>query len=267
MKKPYKVTLVGCGKMGGALMRKWVSSAPQISFSVIEPHDITAPGVKHFRSTDDAKEALHDADAVILAVKPQVMADICVRIAPLTHEKTLFLSIAAGQSLSTLEKNLGEGRAVIRSMPNTPAAVGKAMTTCIANAHVSAEQKALATQLLESAGRVAWLEDESLMDSVTALSGSGPAYVFYLVERLTESGQKLGLPEELATVLARQTIIGAAALMEAEPETPAAVLRQNVTSPGGTTETALRIVMDGRMQEIFDEALRAAHNRSRELSN
>lgn len=267
MNQPHKVILAGCGKMGGALLRGWISAALQIRLSVIEPHDITIPNVTHFRTIEDASTALRDADTVILAVKPQVMADVCARIAPLTRRETLFLSIAAGQSLSTLEKHLGENRPIIRAMPNTPAAIGKGMTACVANAQVTADQKKLAAQLLETAGRVEWLDHESLMDAVTALSGSGPAYLFYLMEVMAESGRKIGLPENLATILARQTVIGAAALAETDPDTAAATLRQNVTSPGGTTEAALKILMDGRMQSLFDDALRAARDRGRELGN
>lgn len=251
--------------MGSALLRGWLSSGIPAAFAAIEPHDIDASGAAHFRSIEDAGAVLGDADVVILAVKPQVMAEVCARLAPLVRDDALFLSIAAGQSLAALESHLGGARPVIRAMPNTPAAIGKGMSVCAANARVSSAQRALATLLLETAGRVEWLADEALMDAVTALSGSGPAYVFYLVEILTEAGRGLGLPEEMAAVLARQTVIGAAALAEAEGGTPAEVLRQNVTSPGGTTEAALTVLTDGRMRGLFEEALRAARDRGRAL--
>lgn len=247
------------------MLRGWLSHDIPAKFFVIEPHEVNAPGATHYRSIEGAGEDLRHADAVILAVKPQVMAEICARIAPLTRNETLFLSIAAGQSIATLEAHLGGARPVIRAMPNTPAAVGKGMSVCVANARVSEEQQALASQLLKTVGRVEWLKDESLMDAVTALSGSGPAYVFYLIEMLAESGRKLGLPEDMAMTLARQTVIGAAALGESESATTAATLRQNVTSPGGTTEAALKILMNGQAQALFDDALRAARDRSREL--
>ena len=151
-------------------------------------------------------------------------------------------------------------------MPNTPAAIGKGMTVAVANSNVSLENSNKAKDLLKTTGKFEWADEEEMMDAVTALSGSGPAYVFHLIEMLAKAGAENGLPENLAMTLARQTVIGAAALAEAEPQTKPETLRENVTSPGGTTEAALRILMDGRAQSLLNETLAAAKHRSEELS-
>ncbi|MCC6597914.1 MAG: pyrroline-5-carboxylate reductase [Alphaproteobacteria bacterium] len=267
MSTSYKITLVGYGKMGTALLRGWQASDIPADFTVIDPHNAPPTGTPHFKNADEAAEILQETDVLILAVKPQIMAEICQILKAHTPLKTLVISIAAGQSLSTLGKALPPGQPIIRTMPNTPAAIGKGITVCIANSAAQPQHKKLATRLFETAGKVEWLTDENLLDGVTALSGSGPAYVFYLIEILAKTGQSLGLAPDFATTLARQTIIGAAALAENDAHTPAETLRQNVTSPGGTTQAALDILMDGRVQAIFNEALLHAQARSRKLGN
>ena len=204
-------------------------------------------------------------DIIVLAVKPQSMGGVLPQVAPFSHEGTLAVSVAAGTSLEALDLGLGAGRAVVRAMPNTPAAVGQGMTVACANARVTAAQQAVADALLAAVGRVAWISDEGLMDAVTAVSGSGPAYVFLLAECLAAAGVKAGLPRELADLLARQTVSGAGALIAAS-DLPTSTLRENVTSPAGTTAAALAVLMgEGGFGPLLDRAVEAAARRSREL--
>jgi len=266
MTETTNIVLVGCGKMGTALLQSWLNSDIKATFTVIEPNARSITGAQHFQTIETASKALNAADAIILAIKPQSMSETCAALKSDITQNAFILSIAAGQSIASIESYFNEGQPIIRAMPNTPAAIGKGMSVAVPNAHIDETQKALAHDLLSSAGKTEWIEDETMLDAVTALSGSGPAYVFHLIEVLAQSGCKLGLPENLAMTLARQTVIGAAALAENEEDTPAATLRQNVTSPGGTTEAALKTLMDGRMQALFDEALTAAQNRGKELN-
>lgn len=266
---PYDLVLAGCGKMGGAMLDAWLSSGLLAQALVIDPSGLPDifqdnPHVSHAPAVPDRFN--NEPDVIVLAVKPQILKAASQQLSAITSDKTLILSIAAGQTLETLESLFGIAQPVIRTMPNTPAAIGKGMSVSIANAHVTAAQKKIAARLLEKTGKTAWIDDESLMDAVTALSGSGPAYLFLLIEILTESGKRLGLPEDMAATLARQTVIGSAALAEHESSTSAAQLRRNVTSPGGTTEAALKVLMDGKMQDVFDNALLAARNRGKELN-
>lgn len=275
MTKPQNIILVGCGKMGSALLHGWLQRNIDAQFSVIEPNDLpdilsndlTSKSINHFHNIDDASDTLKQTDAIILAVKPQLIAGICNNLKQHTPKTALILSIAAGQSITTFENHFSSKQPIIRAMPNTPAAIGKAMSVAIANTATNAHQKNIARTLLESAGKLEWLDNEGLLNAVTALSGSGPAYVFHLIEILTQSGIECGLSQELSTKLARQTVIGSAALAEQAPEATAQTLRKNVTSPGGTTQAALNILMDGRAQKIFDETLKAATKRGRQLNN
>jgi pyrroline-5-carboxylate reductase len=206
------------------------------------------------------------APAVLLmAVKPQMMDAVFPPLGKLAGPRTLVLSIAAGRKIEGFERHLAQGVAVVRAMPNTPAAIGRGMTVCVANAHVTAEQRALCDELLGAVGEVAWVDDEAQIDAVTAVSGSGPAYVFLLAECLAEAGVAAGLSEPLAKELARATISGAGELLR-QSDLEAAVLRQNVTSPGGTTAAALGVLMgpDG-LRELMTRAVAAAAKRSREL--
>lgn len=253
--------------MGSALLRGWVNNNINASFSVIEPNDIEAPTqITHFKTVSEAQEALANADMVILAVKPQMMVNICTELSAHISEQTCILSIAAGQSLQSFKTYFGAEQPVIRSMPNTPAAIGKGISVSIAGKNVNDGQKALANTLLSCAGHSEWVDDESLMDAVTAVSGSGPAYIFHLIEVLANSGEKLGLSKELANKLARQTVIGASALAENDADMAAETLRQNVTSPGGTTAAALEVLMNGELQALFDRALSEAQKRGKELN-
>jgi len=217
---------------------------------------------------DDAAAVPGDftPDVVVLAVKPQVMDAVVPPYRRFAEAGAPIVSIAAGKTLAYLGRQLGEGAAVIRVMPNLPASIGRGISVAVANAHTPAAGRDLAEALLSACGEVAWVEDEALLDAVTALSGGGPAYVFLLVEALAEAGIACGLPPALARRLARVTVAGSGELIRESTE-DVATLRQNVTSPGGTTLEALKVLMaaDG-IQPIFARALAAATRRSRELS-
>ena len=205
------------------------------------------------------------AGVLFLAVKPQAMDAVLPPLKTLVGPKTVVVSVAAGKTLAYLERHLGQA-AMVRAMPNTPAMIGRGVTGAYANAGVDAEQKAQVEALLKVSGPVEWVTGEGDIDAVTALSGSGPAYVFYLVECMAEAGRKLGLPADLAMKLARETVSGAGELLHQSPD-DASRLRQNVTSPGGTTAAALSVLMaeDG-MQPLFDAALAAARRRAGRFS-
>lgn len=262
---PLSIALIGCGKMGSAMLRGWLSAGMTHAAYVVEPGHLPPelahnPVIKHLHDAN----ALPITDVLVLAVKPQSIAEVCAALRP--DPSTLVLSIAAGQKLSNFEKHFGETHPIIRAMPNTPAAIAKGMTVLVGNKAVTRDHHEMATQLLSATGHVEWVKDEELMDAVTALSGSGPAYVFHLIEVMTQAGIDCGLDADFARSLARQTVIGSAALAEVEHETPAEHLRKNVTSPGGTTEAALNVLMNGEVQNIFTRALAAATARSKELS-
>ena len=264
------VVLVGCGKMGSAMLRSWVERGVAGHVHVIDPVGLPDDLADNNTLTHYSAypEKFHRApDVVLIAVKPQILTTTLEQVNASEHEGTLFLSIAAGKPIHAFEKLLGQNVAVVRSMPNTPAAIGQGIIAAVKNRSVTEEQRKKAHVLLACSGDVVWLEQESLMDAVTAVSGSGPAYVFHLIEVMAQAGEKLGLPSSTAMKLARQTVIGSAALAKSEAEVPAQQLRQNVTSPGGTTEAALEVLMgDSAMQELFDKALKAAQNRGIELS-
>lgn len=250
--------------MGSALLAGWLARgvAPR-AVHVIEPHPsdwLRATGVA---LADPLPEA---PAAVVLAVKPQTMSEALPRVATLAGPETLFLSIAAGTSLARLAAQLGAAAPVVRAMPNTPAAIGRAITALIGNDRVALAQRDLAEALMKAVGQTLWLADEAQMDAVTAVSGSGPAYVFHLIEALAAAGARQGLPEATALHLARATVAGAGALAEAA-EAPPGRLRENVTSPGGTTEAALRVLMDPEagFPALLDRAVAAAAARAREL--
>ncbi len=263
------VVLVGAGNMGGAMLSGWLKSGvPGSAVVVVDPGPSSAmlatiadAGASHVT----AAPASLKAGVLFLAVKPQVMEAVLPAVKSVVGPQTVVVSVAAGKTLAFLEKHLGEA-AMVRAMPNTPAMVGRGVTGAYANARVSAEQRDGVNALLRVSGPVEWVPSESDIDSVTALSGSGPAYVFYLVECMAEAGRKLGLRADLAMRLARETVAGAGELLHQSPD-DAARLRQNVTSPGGTTAAALSVLMaeDG-MQPLFDEALAAARKRAEELA-
>ena len=204
---------------------------------------------------------------IVVAVKPQVMDEVFPPLARLAGKSTVVLSIAAGRTIAGFEKHLPKGTAVVRSMPNTPAAIQRGITVAVPNAHVTPAQRAACDALLRAVGEVAWVDDEGLLDAVTAVSGSGPAYVFYLAECLAEAGIKAGLAPELAQKLARCTVAGSGELLH-RSDLGADTLRQNVTSPGGTTFAALQVLTaehDG-LAKLMREAVAAATRRSRELA-
>ena len=252
------VLLVGCGKMGGALAHRWQAKKICDDLLIVDP---VSSQTKSFKDIP----ASFKPNVIVFAVKPQALAEFLQEYK--VYAGALFLSVAAGKPMGFFEKHLGTTAKIVRSMPNTPAAVGKAITVACANKNVNGAEKDQATKLLRAIGDVVWVEKESLLNPVTALSGSGPAYVFLLIETLAKAGVHLGLEPEMAEKLARQTVIGSAALAEADAATSAAQLRQNVTSPGGTTEAALKTLMaHPGIQDIFDRALKAASKRAEELS-
>lgn len=273
MMKNIDIALIGCGKMGRALLRGWLAAGIENRVYALDPAGLPeefaeyAPNpVIFFSDAGTFTAQAPKADIYVMAVKPQIMEDVCKVIASAVPPGALILSIAAGQTIGAFESRFGADRPVIRAMPNTPAAIGKGMTVAVANAHVDGRQKEMADAILQAAGKVAWVADESLLDPVTAVSGSGPAYVFFLIEALAKAGAAAGLAPDFAMILARETVTGAAALAASQPDLPASKLRENVTSPGGTTAAALEVLMNGEFQDILDKAVAAASARSRELS-
>jgi pyrroline-5-carboxylate reductase len=263
------VVLIGAGNMGGAMLSGWLKSGvPGSAVVVVDPgpspamlSTIADAGASHVT----AAPAGLKAGVLFLAVKPQVMEAVLPAVKSLVGPQTVVVSVAAGKTLAFLEKHLGEA-AMVRAMPNTPAMIGRGVTGAFANERVSTEQRDGVNALLGVSGPVEWVPTESDIDSVTALSGSGPAYVFYLVECMAEAGRKLGLQADLAMRLARETVAGAGELLHQSPD-DAARLRQNVTSPGGTTAAALSVLMaEDAMQPLFDKALAAARKRAEELA-
>ena len=255
--------------MGSALLMGWFRTMPDLLVSVVEPNDlhIVDPNIRHFQSITDI-DPTHTFDLLVLAVKPQTMKLTCESIKRHLGQLPPVLSIAAGKNLKFYASQFGETAPVMRSMPNTPAAIGHGITVICANQYVPPYSRNLAHQLLSAVGKVEWLDDETLMDAVTAVSGSGPAYVFLLIEELANAGMECGLPETVALALARQTVIGSAYLAETEAQIDAATLRRNVTSPGGTTEAALKVLMgQNGLHTILREAVAAATQRGKELAS
>ncbi|TIX88533.1 pyrroline-5-carboxylate reductase [Rhizobium sp. P44RR-XXIV] len=263
------ILLIGAGNMGGALLTGWLKNGvPGSSVIVVDPNPsepmrkmIADAGASHVTGVP----AGVTAGVLFIAVKPQLMDAVLPPLKATVGDNTVVVSIAAGKTLAALEAHLGEA-AMVRAMPNTPAMVGRGVTGAFANDRVAEFQRQLVQNLLKVSGPVEWVPGEADIDSVTAVSGSGPAYVFYLVECMAEAGRKLGLQADLAMRLARETVAGAGELLHQSPD-DAARLRQNVTSPGGTTAAALGVLMaeDG-MQPLFDAALEAARKRAQELA-
>ncbi len=260
-----KLLLVGCGKMGGAMLEGWLVRGLAASDVVVaEPAEALRPKkVKGVASSSDVKDT---PEIVVLAVKPQSMDGVLPDLKRFADKGSVFLSIAAGKTLKYFASHLGASAKIVRAMPNTPAAVRQGITVATPSGAVSAAEKRRCHELLEAVGQVLWVDDEALMDPVTALSGSGPAYVFLLVEAMAAAGAKLGLSADMAMQLARATVAGSGELLKQSSE-PASQLRVNVTSPGGTTAEALKVLMaaDG-IQPVFDKALAAASRRSKELA-
>ncbi|MGY4315720.1 pyrroline-5-carboxylate reductase [Bradyrhizobium sp. JR3.5] len=261
------IALAGAGKMGGAMLTGWLAQglSPK-HVAVIDPHlspEISALAAKGVRLNPQATD-LGTVDTLVVAVKPQSFRDAGAALRLLVGPSTLVVSIMAGTTMSALEEVVGG--AVVRAMPNTPAAIGRGITVAVPSKRVTAAQRAMTDALLKATGLVEWVDDENLMDAVTAVSGSGPAYVFLLAEELARAGVAAGLPEQLATTLARATVAGSGELLH-RSDLPSATLRQNVTSPGGTTAAALEVLMasDG-MQPLMTRAIAAATRRSKELA-
>lgn len=261
------LVLVGAGKMGSAMLDGWLARGlkPR-KLVVIEPRPGKAVKALVRRGLKlDPEGKLGNVAAIIIAVKPQTAAQAVPPLAAYAGKSTLVLSIMAGRTIGFLEKLLPNA-AIVRAMPNTPGAIGRGISVAVANAKASPRQRKLASDLLAAIGKVEWITDEALMDVVTALSGSGPAYVFLLAEAMAKAGIAAGLPTELAQRLARETVAGSGELLHRSP-LDAATLRQNVTSPGGTTAAALEVLMGpGGFDEILIKAVAAATRRGRDLA-
>lgn len=264
-----KVLLAGCGKMGTAMLTGWLSKLKDpLQFTIIDP----LISLDHLAAKDDRvniynaiDRQMETPDIIVLAMKPQMMPDALPDLAKLAGPDTVWLSIAAGITVDKLKSQLGEDTAIIRTMPNTPAAIGKGITAMIIDDRVSDDIAALSIRMMEVIGAVVMLDHEDDMDSVTAVSGSGPAYVFLMREALEAAGIGAGLKPELAEQLAAATLRGAVSLMDESDESPSQ-LRVNVTSPAGTTQAALDVLMaDDGMISMMRKAVLAARDRSREL--
>lgn len=259
------LVLLGCGKMGSAMLAGWLDGGlPAGSVWIIDPYPsewVLKQGV-HVNAELPVRPAI-----VLVAVKPQMMGEALPKMLALGNGDTLFVSVAAGTSISTYEQMLGIDTPIVRAMPNTPAAINRGITALIGNAKASDTDMLLAEGLLAAVGQTVRLEAEAQMDAVTGVSGSGPAYVFHLIETLAAAGAAQGLPQELAMQLAKATVAGAGALAEAADEDPSQ-LRVNVTSPNGTTQAALEVLMEpaSGFPDLLDRAVAAATNRSKELS-
>jgi len=265
------LALVGAGKMGLAMLEGWAArglAGPKALIAEPTPSPQLAAlcAASCYSLVADPAGAA-PADVLVLAVKPQMLDAAAPALQGLVGPQTLVVSILAGKSVANLAARLPGTRAIVRAMPNTPAAIGRGVTGAFANAAVAPSQRALADALLGAVGGVEWVEDEALIDAVTAVSGSGPAYVFHLVEALAAAGAQAGLPPDLATRLARATVEGAGELLYRNPALGAETLRQNVTSPGGTTAAALAVLMgaDG-LGPLMEKAVAAAKRRAGELA-
>lgn len=257
--------------MGGALLAGWLQKGLAPHRIVVQdpapPPAMAALIAQHGIALRATVAEMAEAPAiVVMAVKPQIMDSVFPTLCPSIGRQTVVLSVAAGRTIASFERHAPSGTAIVRSIPNTPACVGRGITAAAANAHVGVAQKALCDMLLRAVGEVAWIDEESQIDAVTAVSGSGPAYVFYLTECLADAGIKAGLAPDLARQLARATVTGAGELM-LQSELSPAKLRENVTSPNGTTFAALQVLMgDNGMAPLLADAVAAAARRSRELS-
>lgn len=263
------VVLVGAGQMGGALLAGWLRiGLDPARITVIDPRP-----ADNIRKVIDAHGVALDpphpqlADLLVLAVKPQMAATVMPLVARLVARTTVILSVMAGKTIASMEAVFGREAAIVRTIPNTPASVGRGVTGAVANGHVTRSQKAMVDALLGAVSHVEWLDREDLIDAVTALSGSGPAYVFHLVEAMAKAGAAAGLPPDAAMRFARLTVEGAGELLHRAPGLTPATLRQNVTSPNGTTQAALDVLMgESGLEPLMTRAIAAAAKRSRELA-
>ncbi|HLL27215.1 MAG TPA: pyrroline-5-carboxylate reductase [Xanthobacteraceae bacterium] len=262
------VLLVGAGKMGGALLEGWLARGldpKHIAVRDPAPPPEVAKIIAARKIGRDPDPKTFSPDAIVLAVKPQIAAEAAPSLAPFVQPKSVVISIMAGRTIASLERAFPSA-AIVRGMPNTPASIGRGITVAIANKRVDAAKKKLAHDLLAAVGAVEWVDDEALMDAVTAVSGSGPAYLFLLAESLAEAAIAAGLPKDLAIKLARETVTGSGELLH-RSQHDAAKLRENVTSPGGTTAAALEVLMDKEgLEALLKKAVAAATKRSRDLA-
>jgi pyrroline-5-carboxylate reductase len=258
------VLLIGCGRMGGSLLKGWRESGAVGNAIVVDPALPALPGVTVVPTLSDVSGLL--PETILLAVKPQMLDQVMPGLAERLPDGALIISIAAGKPIAYFAGRLGKPAAIVRTMPNTPAAIGRGITVCCAGPGVTAAERDVADRLMKAVGEVAWIEDESLMHAVTAVSGSGPAYVFHLIEALRDAAEAAGLPADLAARLARATVTGAGELARQSPDDPAK-LRIDVTSPGGTTAAALAVLMGGKgLTDLMTRAVAAATARSEELA-
>lgn len=261
-----KILLIGCGHMGGAMLAGWLKRPDIERIDVVDP-TATSPADERVHMHTVIGPAVTNPDIVVLAVKPQVMREACEQIAPHLAADTPVVSIAAGVPLTRLVTLLGAARPYIRVMPNTPGAIGKGISGFYANEKTTAEQVAIVEGLLSALGTFVQVPDEKLIDAITAVSGSGPAYVFALTEAMEAAAIAIGLPPELAGQLAKETVIGAASLMESDKSLKPQDLRRSVTSRGGTTEAALDVLSKNQdLEKLMIEAVKAAFRRSQELA-
>ncbi len=265
-----KILLVGCGKMGTALLSGWLKSELVSSSEVIiidpSPNFVNEHGIKHVNDFNEL-DSNYIPDIVLFAVKPQIMSDVVVAYKGLARKNTLFISIAAGKNIDFFENILGKESSIIRSMPNLPAIISQGVTVAFSNKNVNKSQELKCEELFNAVGSIIFIEDEGLMDAVTAISGSGPAYLFYFLESLIEAGIELGLSENIAKELAIKTVFGSAKLAEESNYSPS-TLREKVTSPNGTTEAALKILMNNdQLKNIIKDAASGARDKSKDLDN
>ncbi len=291
MAAPLNITFIGCGNMGRALLSAFMNSKIYARYHVLKPTPFPKDFLAALSSSDtneghlpppnlhyvrydkegsgdapDCTKALNDADVLIIAVKPQMFEEVCADLAKDLKKEALIVSIMAGVGTRKIQNVIGHFWPIVRAMPNTPALIGQSMTGAFATSDITPDHKKITEDLFASAGEFLWVSDEALMDAITAVAGSGPAYLFYFIEALQNAALRAGFNSETASLLARQTVVGAAALAANDHDTPAASLRKNVTSPGGTTEAALKILTDGKFEKIIENAVQAAIRRGKELN-
>lgn len=265
-----KILLIGCGNMGGAMLKAWLQKWDAANFCVVAPSKstrspLTSQGVLTAANANDIP-ADFIPDIVMIAIKPQMISDVLPEYKKFADAGATFLSVVAGKTIDVMEDILGTGAAIIRTMPNTPSAIGRGVTGVVANAHTPAQMKDLCDTLLKENGTVIWLDNEDQIDPLSAISGSGPAFLFHFVESLEAAALNLGLPSDIAPILAKETVTGSAELLHQSTETPTE-LRINVTSPKGSTEAGLKHLMDEKtgLIDLMQKTTEASTNRAKEL--
>lgn len=263
-----RIGIIGAGNMAQALISGLVKQGFSAGLTASDPSPDARNAVAvHYgiKVTDDNRKAVADSDAIILAVKPQIMDAALASIREVTGERQLVISIAAGVTCAQISSGLAKQQPIVRAMPNTPALIGAGISGLVANQYVNESQRGLAQRIMQATGEAVWLEQEAQMDAVTAVSGSGPAYFFLLLEALAQAGEQVGLPADTAARLALVTGAGACRLA-LESDDPPGELRRRVTSPGGTTAAALEVLLEGGLQQLVADAVSAANQRGIELA-